>query len=236
MFGLYGLLSTFNLMGRKEPVWLYGPKDLERLINQHFTDFDIHLNFEVKFYGLSGSATETILETKKLIVSSFPLKHRVPAYGYLFREKEADRNILKDKISLYNISIKDIAAIKKGADLTLDDGTIIPNDVLTVPPPKPKSYAFCSDTGYFKKLHTYFKDVDLLYHEATFDKSKTDLAHQTGHSTATEAAMVAREAGVKRLIIGHFSARYKDPSSLEAEAREIFPDTTAATDGTTYEI
>jgi len=236
MFGLYGLLSTFNLMGRKEPVWLYGPGDLERLIKQHFTDFDVHLNFELRFHGLSGSTTETLLETKKLIVSSFPLKHRVPAYGYLFREKEVDRNILKDKISRYNISVKDIAAIKKGADLTLDDGTVIPNNELTIPPPQPKSYAFCSDTRYFKKLHTYFKEVDMLYHEATFDKSKTDLAHETGHSTAAEAATVAREAGVKRLIIGHFSARYKDPAFLEAEAREIFPDTIAAKDGSTYEI
>ena len=236
MFGLYGLLSTFNLMGRKEPVWLYGPVSLEPLMNQHFNDFDLHLNFEVRFKGLSGVEPEIILDTRKITVTAFPLKHRVPTYGYLFREKEADRKILKDKIGEYAISIKDITAIKKGADLVLEDGSLIPNQELTIPAPKPKSYAFCSDTKYFKKLHTYLKDVDLLYHEATFDKSKTDLAHETGHSTAAEAARVAKEAGVKKLIIGHFSARYRDPLLLEAEAREIFPDTEAAKDGTTYEI
>jgi len=236
MFGLYGLLSTFNLMGRKEPVWLYGPVDLEPLMSRHFNDFDLHLNFEVKFKGLSGDEPEIILDTRRLTVTAFPLKHRVPTYGYLFREKEADRKMIKDKIAEYAISVKDITAIKKGADLALDDGTIIPNRELTLPAPKPKAYAFCSDTKYFKKLHTYLKDVDLLYHEATFDKSKTDLAHETGHSTAAEAAKVAKEAGVRKLIIGHFSARYRDPLLLEAEAQEIFPDTEAGKDGTTYEI
>jgi ribonuclease Z len=236
MFGLYGLLSTFNLMGRKEPVWLYGPLDLEPLMKRHFADFDINLNFEIKFKGLSGKQPELILDTKKLTVTALPLKHRVPCYGYLFREKEADRKIIKEKIEEYTISIKDISAIKKGADLILENGTVIPNDELTIPPQRPKSYAFCSDTKYFKTLHNYVKGVDLLYHEATFDKNKTDLAHETGHSTASEAAVVAKEAGVKRLIIGHFSARYKDPLLLEAEAREIFPDTIAAIDGTTYEV
>jgi ribonuclease Z len=236
MFGLYGLLSTFNLMGRKEPVWLYGPVNLEPLMNRHFTDFDIHLNFDIKFIGLSGNSPEVILDTKKLTVTAFPLKHRIPAYGYLFREKEADRRIIKDKITEYSITIRDIPAIKKGADLILDDGKVIPNEELTLPAPKPKSFAFCSDTKYFKKLHSYVSEVDMLYHEATFDKSKTELAHETGHSTATEAATVAREAKVKKLIIGHFSARYRDPSILETEAKEIFPNTEAAKDGFTYDI
>jgi ribonuclease Z len=236
MFGLYGLLSTLNLMGRKSPVSLYGPDDLERLMNQHFADFDIHLNYNIRFTGISGNKPQVILDTRRILVTAFPLKHRVPTYGYLFREKEADRKILKEKIQEYNISIKDIAAIKKGADLTLPDGTVISNDVLTISPPEPKSYAFCSDTKYFKKLPSYVKGVDLLYHEATFDKSKTDLAHQVGHSTATEAATVALEAGVKKLIIGHFSARYRDPSLLEAEAREVFPATEAGKEGTSYEV
>jgi ribonuclease Z len=236
MFGLYGLLSTFNLMGRREPIWLYGPPELESLLNRHFADFDMHLNFEVIFKGLSENNPEVILDTKKLTVSAFPLKHRVPAYGYLFKEKEADRKILKEKISEYSISISNIAAIKKGADLVLDDGTVISNEQLTIPAPKPKSYAFCSDTKYFERLHSFVNGVDLLYHEATFDKSKTALAHETGHSTATEAATVALEAGVKKLIIGHFSARYRDTSELEAEAQMVFPNTEAGKDGTTYDI
>jgi len=236
VFGLYGLLSTLNLMGRKNPIYLYGPIDLERLLNQHFADFDIHLNFEIKFTGISGNKQQLILDTKRITVTAFPLKHRVPTYGYLFREKEADLKILKEKILEYNISIKDIAAIKKGADLKMSDGQVIPNNILTVPAPAPKSYAFCSDTKYFKKLSSYVRGVDLLYHEATFDKSKTELAHQVGHSTASEAATVALEAGVKKLLIGHFSARYRDSSELEAEARQIFPATEAGKEGTSYEV
>ena len=236
MFGLYGLLSTLNLMGRREPLYLYGPADLERLMNQHFQDFDIHLNYKVNFTGLDGNIPKLILDTKKITVTAFPLKHRVPTYGYLFREKEADRKIIKEKIREYHISIKDIAAIKKGADLTMPDGNVILNEELTTAPPAARSFAFCSDTKYFRKLSTYVKGVDLLYHEATFDKSKKDLASQTGHSTASEAATVAVEAGVKRLIIGHFSARYRDPSVLEAEARLIFPDTEAGKEGNTYDV
>jgi ribonuclease Z len=236
MFGLYGLLSTLNLMGRKEPISIFGPVDLERLLNQHFADFDIHLNFKINFTGISGNKPQVILETKRITVTAFPLMHRVPTYGYLFREKEADLKILKDKIQEYNISIKDIAAIKKGGDLAMPDGKIVSNSILTIPSPAPKSYAFCSDTKYFKKLSSFVSGVDLLYHEATFDKSKTELAHQVGHSTASEAATVALEAGVKKLLIGHFSARYRDASELEAEAREIFPATEAGKEGTSYEV
>jgi len=236
MFGLYGLLSTLNLMGRRETLNLYGPANLERLMNQHFTDFDIHLNYDIKFTGIEGNKQKVILDTKNITVTAFPLKHRVPAFGYLFSEKEADRKIIKEKIQEYHLSISNIAAIKKGADYTNADGTVIDNKELTIDPPAPKSYAFCSDTMYFKKLPSFFKGVDLLYHEATFDRSKTELAHQTGHSTAAEAATVALEAGAKRLVIGHFSARYRDSSILESEAREIFPATDAAKEGTTYDV
>lgn len=236
MFGLYGLLSTFNLMGRRETLNLYGPANLERLMGQHFTDFDIHLNYDIKFTGIEGNKQKIILDTKNITVTAFPLKHRVPAFGYLFSEKKADRKIIKEKIQEYHLSISDIAAIKKGADYTDADGTVIDNKELTIDPPAPKSYAFCSDTMYFKKLSSYFKGVDLLYHEATFDRSKTELAHQTGHSTAAEAATVALEAGAKRLVIGHFSARYRDSSILESEAREIFPATDAAKEGITYDV
>lgn len=236
LFGLYGLLLTFNLIGRKEVLNIYGPVDLERLMDQYFRDFDIQLNYKIKFTGIEGNKKQVILDSKKITVTAFPLKHRVTAFGYLFREKEADRKIIKDKIDEYHISIKDIGALKKGADLEMADGTVIPNDELTTAPPLPKSYAFCSDTMYFKKLSSYVKGVDLLYHEATFDKTRADLARKTGHSTASDAATVALEAGVKHLIIGHFSARYRDSSLLETEAREIFPDTDAAKEGVSYDV
>jgi ribonuclease Z len=235
-FGLYGLLSTFSLMGRVAPLHLYAPANYREMLFSHLADFDIHLAFEIVFIALSGNDPVKILDDKYLTVTSFPLKHRIPSYGFIFREKPNDRNILKEAIEKYKIPGVRIPAIKKGGDFTTDKGKVIKNKDITVPGPESLSYAYCSDTRYFRRLPSFVRGVDLLYHEATFDKSLAGLAKITGHSTTTDAAKVAQEAGVSSLLIGHFSARYKDIIPLVAEAKEIFPDTLPAIDGHTYQV
>jgi ribonuclease Z len=236
VFGLYGLLSTFSLMGRKSPLHLYAPENFNHILQTHLSDFDIHLNYDIDFVPLKGKDPVKILDDKNITVASFPLEHRIPAFGFIFREKPADRKIIREYISMYEIPVAEIQAIKKGEDFVRPDGTVIKNEKLTIPPPAPLSYAFCSDTKYFTRLSTFVKDVNLLYHEATFDKNMKDLAEITGHSTTLDAALVASEANADGLIIGHFSGRYKDVSVLVEEARTIFPRTIAAEDGKTYDV
>ena len=236
IFGLYGLLSTFSLMGRSNPVNLYAPENYDNMLKSHLSDFDINLSFEVNFMPLSSKDPVTILDDKYLTVTSFPLQHRVPAYGFLFREKKPDRNIIKESIDKYKIPLVRIPAIKKGEDFITSDGSIIRNKDITLPPPEPLSYAYCSDTKYFKRLASFVKGVSLLYHEATFDKNNQKLAKMTGHSTTLDAARTAIDANAGSLIIGHFSARYKDIVPLVEEARTLFPETYPAIDGKSYEI
>jgi ribonuclease Z len=236
VFGLYGLLSTFSLMGRTNPIHLYAPENYDKILRSHLDDFDIKLSFEIDFIPLSGNDPVKILDDKYLTVTSFPLQHRVPAYGFIFREKISERNIIRKRIEQYQIPTVRIRAIKKGEDFVTSDGIIIKNEELTLPPPEPMSYAYCSDTKYFKRLASFVKGVTVLYHEATFDKTKEQLAKSTGHSTTLDAAKTAVNAGAGSLIIGHFSARYKDISPLVDEAKEIFPETFPAIDGKTYEV
>jgi len=236
VFGLYGLLSTFSLMGRKNPVHLYAPENYQHILSSHLNDFDIHLSFEIDFIPLYGKDPVQILDDKYITVTSFPLQHRVPAYGFIFREKLSERNIIKECIDKFQIPIVRIPAIKKGEDFITPDGVIIKNEDITIPPSKPLSYAYCSDTKYFKRLASFVKGVSLLYHEATFDKNNEDLAEITGHSTTLDAARTALDANVGTLLIGHFSARYKDISFLVDEARELFPATFPAIDGESLEV
>jgi len=236
VFGLFGLLSSLSLMGRTNTLHLYAPERFENILRSHLEDFDIKLSFEINFVPLTGNDTVKILDDKYLTVTSFPLQHRITCYGFLFREKPADRNIIKEVIGKYNIPTVRIPAIKKGEDFLTSDGIIIKNEDLTLPPPEPLSYAYCSDTKYFKRLASFVKGVKLLYHEATFDQSKSDLALMTGHSTTTDAARTASEAAASALLIGHFSGRYKDINLLVDEARTIFPQTFPAIDGRTFEI
>jgi ribonuclease Z len=236
VFGLYGLLSTFNLMGRKNPLHLYAPENYQNLLLSHLKDFDINLNFEIDFKPLAGRDPVLILDEKYVTVTAIPLQHRIDTFGFIFREKRADRNILKESIEKYKIPVAQIPSIKKGADLITGEGKLIPNDEITAPSPAPLSYAYCSDTMYFSRLASFLKDVDVLYHEATFAKELEELAVQTGHATTCDAAKVAADAGVKTLIIGHFSARYTDINPLVDEAREIFRYTIPAIDGQTLDI
>jgi ribonuclease Z len=236
VFGLYGLLSTLNLMGRVAALTIYAPGNYEAILKSHLADFDIKLNYDLVFVPLTGNKEKVVYNDRYITVTAFPLKHRVPTFGFLFREKESDRNIIKEKIAEYGIAGPRIPAIKQGADFITDDGRVIKNAELTLPAPEPLSYAYCSDTMYFNALPSYVKGVTLLYHEATFDTSLAKLAKQTGHSTAGDAAKTALKAGAGRLIIGHFSSRYRNINILVEEARTIFANTQAAIDGDSYEI
>ncbi len=236
IFGLYGLLSTLNLMGRESPVHVYAPEGYDQMLNSHLKDFDIKLNFEIDFTPLNGKDPVRILDEKYITVTSFPLRHRIEAFGFVFREKPAERNIIKESIEKYGIPIARIPGIKKGEDFLTEDGRLIRNEEITTPPVEPLSYAYCSDTMFFSRLPEFVKDVDVLYHEATFDSDLSELAKMTGHSTTIDAANCAKIANAKTLIIGHFSARYRDISALVNEAKTIFPATIPAIDGTTYDL
>ena len=236
VFGLYGLLSSFSLMGRKTPLHLYAPGNYRNILHSHLSDFDIHLNFEIDFVPLAGDDPVQILDDKYVIVTSFPLRHRVPAFGFLFREKPGLRNIIKECIDIYKIPHVRIPAIKKGEDFITPEGITIKNGELTLPAAETHSYAYCSDTKYFRRLASFVKGVDLLYHEATFGKELSSLAQTTGHSTTVDAARTALNANAKDLIIGHFSSRYKDIVPLVEESRYLFPRTFPAIDGKGYEV
>jgi len=233
-FGLYGLLSTYSLMGRKNPLHIYAHQELEQLLYCQFAENN--LGFDIVFHQISKKTHELIYEDKRLTVETFPLKHRMAASGFLFKEKARELNIRKNIIQKYNLSLKDIQQIKLGADYQTNDNRIIPNKELTLPPYKQRAYAFCSDTAYLPELIQYLKDVDILYHEATFAEDNKDIAEETGHSTAKQAAMIAKEAGVEKLLIGHFSSRYKNEKVLEQEAREIFENTEAVVEGREYKV
>ena len=235
-FGVYPLLSTFNLMGRKNPLHIYAPSPAEELIVRHLADFDINLGYKLEVHTVSGRFPRSILTDRRVEVFSFPLKHRITSYGYLFRELVPDRNMIREKIAEYGLTIEEIATARRGGDIVRDTGEVIPCAEVTAEPRHPATYAFCSDTGRFSKLASWIRGVDLLYHEATFGDDHDPLALKTGHSTARQAATVALEAGVRRLLLGHFSARYRSPAPLEEEARQVFPDTEAAREGVTYEI
>ena len=236
IFGLYGLLSTYSLMGRTTPLHLYAPVNYQAILLSHLSDFDIHLNYDIDFIPLNGKDPVKILDDKYLTVTAFPLVHRVPAFGFLFREKPRDRNIIKESIEKYNIPAVRIPAIKKGEDFITEEGEVIKNEEMTIPGPEPLSYAYCSDTAYFSRLASFVRGVSLLYHEATFDDSLSDLAKTTGHSTASDAARTALEAAAGTLLIGHFSARYRDLSLLVDESRSVFPRTLPAVDNMSYDV
>jgi ribonuclease Z len=236
IFGIFGLISSFSLLGRKEPLHVFGPEGLEEMILGHLKFFQNDLGFEIYFHRIQCRRPALIHEDKNISVLSLPMVHRIPTCGFLFREQARERNILREKISEFKIPVKDIVKIKQGADFILPDGSSIPNVELTQAPQAPRSYAYCSDTRMNKELIPLLEGVDLLYHEATFAQEDASLAHETFHSTAKQAAELAVEAKAGKLIIGHFSSRYKDLSVLETEAREIFPDTTAVNDGDRFEI
>jgi ribonuclease Z len=236
VFGLFGLFSTFNLMGRQHPLHLYAHTDMKNLLEFYHKHFTNKQDYEIVLHPLHAKETSLIYEDKFLTVESIPLKHRIPTSGFLFKEKTRLRNIRKEIIKRYDISVRDIIKIKEGDDYYTSDGQQIKNSQLTLPSYHPRSYAYFTDTLFVKKNSEKIKDVDLLYHEATFMHDQKKLARQTYHSTAKQAGEMAKAAEAKKLIIGHFSSRYKDVSPLVAEAAQEFRPVFAAEDGDKYII
>ncbi|NPA67417.1 MAG: ribonuclease Z [Chlorobi bacterium] len=228
-FGIFGLISSFNLLGRKNDLHIYSPGDLEKMVYTVIKKAE--LNFNLFFHRIKTNRKTVIYETKSIKISCFPLNHRIETYGYLFEEKQKEKNIRKEAISKYKLSIPDILKIKRGENHTTPEGKTIQNKDLTLPPPKARSYAYCSDTAYYPEIIPYIKGVDLLYHEATFTEDMKETAEKTMHSTAAQAAKIAKEANAGQLITGHFSSRYKNYDILLNEAKNIFENTVIAEDG-----
>jgi ribonuclease Z len=235
-FGLVGLISTMSLLGYKNDIHIYSHSELKTLINGQLEYMKGELEFAVIFHPLNMKKPQVLFEDEKVVVSSFPVKHSIPTCGFLFREKQNLPNIKKEMIEKHRIPIKNIQAIKEGADFKTESGEIILHKNLTTPPKKPRSYAFCTDTSYYEPIIESVKDVDLLYHESTFLNDKKTLATKTLHSTAEQAATIAKKANVKQLLIGHFSNRYKTLDGFLTEARNVFPETYLATDGKKYKV
>jgi ribonuclease Z len=236
VFGLPGLLSTFQLLGRKTDLHIYAPGELGILLDFYRKNFGEDLTYRIILHSLGYKRPHVIFSDKQVEVMSFPLKHRVPACGFLFREKPALLNLRKESMDIYKPGIEEIKEIKAGSDLTLHSGTVIPNSELTLPPWLTRSYAYCSDTAYYPEIAAICKDVDLLYHEATFSSEDQQLAEQTMHSTSADAARIAILANAKKLLIGHFSSRYKSIDPLLIQAKTLFPDTIAVNDGDNFTI
>jgi len=232
--GLFGYLSTLNLLGRNTDINIYCPKDLHDIINKN-TEIFGNMQFKINFIYHKDKSPNKIYDDKNIEIFSFKLKHSVPTWGFLFREKQKPPNIKKETIIKYSPSIEQINELKKGKDIKIN-GKLLKNSDLTIPAKPPKSYAYCSDTAYFEDIINIIKNVDLLYHEATFAKDLFTNAKERMHSTSEQAALIAKKANVKKLIIGHFSARYKNADILETEAKSIFNNTKAVNDGDIFYI
>lgn len=226
VFGLIGLISTFQLLGKETPLYVFGPKGIEDFILNQLRHTQSVCSFELNFIELEGKESKLIFEDDKVEVFNIPLDHRIYTNGYLFREKTKKRRLNIDSIKQFpEIEICDYENIRNGKDVVLSTGEIIDNEDLTFPSERALSYAFCSDTRYKPDIIPIIKNVDLLYHEATFLEDLKEMARYTGHSTAKEAAMIAKEAEVGYLILGHFSNRYKNLEVMLEEALPVFPRT-----------
>ncbi len=236
VFGLFPLLSTLGLYGRRTPLRIYAPRPFGDMLEAHLRLFDRDLPYTPEWVEVDTTKNSMIFENDTVEVWSLPLRHRVPTSGYLFRQKRPRLNIRKFCIERYGLSIAQIAAAKRGEDIVLDSGETLRNTDLTYLPYQPAAYAYCSDTNYSARLAGMVEGVDLLYHEATYAADARRIAKERGHSTTADAATVAAKASAKRLIIGHFSSRYKDLQPLLEEARAIFPATDIASEGETFTI
>ena len=235
-FGLMGLISTFGMLNRTAELHIHTQADLEKVLQPQLQYFCTDLSFKVIFHTINTRKHELIYEDRSVQVYSIPLKHRVPCCGFLFEEKPRDRHIIREMIDFYQIPTWRILKIKQGEDFITNEGEVIQNALLTTPSDAPKRYAYCSDTAYSEKIIPIIEGVDCLYHEATFMEDELIRSKQTEHSTARQAGEIALKAHVKKLIIGHYSARYTNQIELLNEAKAVFENTVLGEDLTEYEI
>jgi ribonuclease Z len=236
VFGLPGLLSTFNLLGRVNDLHIHAHKSLKQILNQFLGQFYTNLGYNLIYHPLEDGKFSLTYEDKTLEIFSFPLQHRIECWGFLVREKVKMRNIRKEVIEMYGIPIKEIVNIKQGADFITSEGSIIENEKITIPPPSGKSFAFVTDTKFLPENAEILKGVDLLYHESTFLQEDAALAETTFHCTSVQAARMAELAQVKKLVIGHFSSRYKNSNLFLEQASSVFSNVELAEDCKTINI
>ena len=235
-YGLPGLISTFRLLGREAPLHIYGPKGIKESITLLLKLANSWTNYPLHFHELTQKSTVCLLAEDEIEVHTIPLKHRVYTNGFLFRETPKDRKINAEAVEQHQIDQSQMRNLKEGKDVVDAQGNSIANEKLTYDPRPPKSYAFCSDTAYHPQMIDQIHQVDVLYHEATFLNDHQELAQKTLHSTAQQAAQIAKDAHVKHLILGHYSSRYKDLTQFHSEAAEIFPNVDLAYDGYSLEF
>lgn len=255
LFGLFGLLSTMGMLGRTSDLHIYAPRSFAPILKFFLSYFGEGMRFHIEHHVLSMKVPETVFDTKILELSAFPLNHRIDTYGFMVREKEPMLNVRKDAIEKYGLSVAEIAALKRGEDVLrpagadepcaengftrcsgTDEELIISNADVAYLPYHPRSYAYCSDTAPFPELSEWIRGVDLLYHECTFPESMAEMAAGTYHSTTLQAAACARDAGVKKLVVGHYSSRFPDVKPFLDEIRTVFPDASLGHEGDVFEI
>ena len=227
-FGLMGLISTFGLLGRTAELHIHSPKGLEELLTPMLNFFCHTLAYKVIFHEFDTRQTSVVYEDRSMTVTTIPLQHRIPCCGFLFAEKARPNHIIRDMVDFYKVPVYELNRIKNGSDYVTPEGEVIANTLLTRPSAPPRKYAYCSDTIFRPEIVEQLSGVDLLFHEATFAESELARAKETYHTTAAQAARIALEAGVRQLVIGHFSARYEDESILLKEASAVFPNTILA--------
>ena len=230
-FGLTGLISTFGLLGRTGDLFLHGHKDLETYLTPLLKLFCDRLPYKVCFNHIDTTRSDLVMEDRSLKVTSIPLRHRIPCCGYLFEEKETAAHIIKDMTDFYKVPLYQLQAIREGADFITPEGEVISNNRLVRPAEPARKYAYCSDTLFTPAIVPIIEGVDLLYHEATFNEEDASRAKVTYHSTAKQAAEIAKAAKVKQLMIGHYSARYEDLTTMKEEAASVFPNVILANEG-----
>lgn len=234
--GLVGLLSSLHLNGRKKPLTLYCPELLKEIIDIQLKSSETELQYAVEYRFTDVGKAEVILENQDITVETIPLDHGIGCTGFLFREKKRLRKLIKEKIDEFNVPVQYYPALKKGADYVAPDGRVFENETLTIDSATPKSYVYCSDTLCNEKYFDQISNATLLYHEATFLNNMLERANETHHTTALQAGQIALKTHAKRLLIGHFSARYKTLNELLDEARSVFPDTELAVEGKIFAI
>ncbi len=236
VLGLIGMLSTFGLQGRTTPLHVYAPEGYESLFKLEIETFCSTLDYDIIFHPVDTTKHSIIYEDRSLTVETIPLKHRMPCSGFIFREKQGLRHINPDKVKYYNVPISQLGNLRAGLDWTDAEGNIIPNEELTTSPDPVRAYAYCSDTRYMPSLANKLKGVTTLYHEATYCEDMKDKAEKYLHSTAREAALTARDAGVKQLLLGHYSQRYIDEMPILSEAQAVFPSSFLTDEGKVFSV
>ncbi len=235
-YGLIGLISTFMLLNRENDLHIYGPVGIKEIILLQLRASGSYTGYNLFFHELASLESEVIYEDDTVVVKTIPLNHRIYTNGFLFQEKVGKRHLNSEAVAKYKIEKVYFDKIKSGGSVTLDSGEVIGNNLLSLPPDAPKSYAFCSDTLYDESIIPYIKGVDVLYHEATFLESEAHFTQKTKHATAKEAAQIAKLANVKQLILGHYSTRYGSIELFKTEAQTIFENVLLADDGNDFEF